>query len=360
MLDLIKVAHMSGGSVGRGGKPLPKLVVVVMLSLLLVSLLPATMASAQGSGPGAVATPDSPATIAGAPALPAAAGGNPLLGVVPARGRSMAGLALRAGSSNLAYHNGPVMRVNKTYAIYWVPSGFSVSPNYYSLNSGFLQNVAAASGASSNVYYSDTQYYDTTGNIAYNSTLGGQILDTNPYPASGCSDQYTRVCLTDAQLQAEIKRVIGAQGWTAGPNTMFFMYTPQNVGSCSGSSCAFSYFCAYHSWIGSGSSVILYANQPYAAWVPSACDAGQHPNGDDADATINVVSHEHNEAITDPQGTGWYDRRGYENGDKCAWNFGTALGGSSGSQYNQVINGGKYYLQQEWSNKTSRCVLTGF
>jgi hypothetical protein len=108
-----------------------------------------------------------------------------------------------------------------------------------------------------------------------------------------------------------------------------------------------------------GSNVILYANMPYADTVPAACDAGQHPNNDDADATINVASHEHNEAITDEQGPAWYDRRGYENGDKGAWNFGTALGSTQYGQYNQVIGTGKYYLQQEWSNKSSRCVLTG-
>ena len=98
---------------------------------------------------------------------------------------------------------------------------------------------------------------------------------------------------------------------------------------------------------------------PYADTVPSACDAGQHPNNDDADATINVTSHEHNETITDEQGSAWYDRSGNENGDKCAWNFGSALGSTRTVEYNQVINGHDYYLQQEWSNHSSGCVLTG-
>jgi hypothetical protein len=73
-----------------------------------------------------------------------------------------------------------------------------------------------------------------------------------------------------------------------------------------------------------------------------------------------VASHEHAEAITDPTGTAWYDNMGYENGDKCAWNFGAALGGTNGTFYNQVINGAHYYLQQEWSNKTVRCVQAGY
>ena len=287
----------------------------------------------------------------------AAGRGNDILGVVPVQ--SEAGKKGNAGSS-LAYHGGPVMHTNATYAIYWVPPGYSVSANYQSLLGRFLTDVGADSGKSSNVYDSDTQYYDSTnGNILYSSSFVQAISDSNPFPASGCKDLYTSVCLTDAQLQAEIDGVIGANGLPRGTGVMYFMFTPKDVGSCFGSSCAFSYFCAYHSSFGSGSSVTLYANQPYAAWVPAACGSGQSPNNDDADSTINVVSHEHNETITDPLGTAWYDRQGAEDGDKCAWNFGTTLGSTGSGKYNQLINGHTYYLQQEWSNRSSRCVLSG-
>jgi hypothetical protein len=98
---------------------------------------------------------------------------------------------------------------------------------------------------------------------------------------------------------------------------------------------------------------------PYAAFVAAACSPGQSPNSDDADATLNVTSHEHNEAITDEQGSAWYDRVGNEDGDKCAWTFGSPLGGASGTYYNQVINGSHYYLQREWSNHSGGCVLQG-
>ncbi len=279
------------------------------------------------------------------------------LGVVPARGKAAAKRLL--GGANLVYHNGPVMHTNKVYAIYWTPPGYAVDSGYESLINRFFGDVAADSGKTTNVYFSDTQYYDGTGNIAYSSGFAGSYVDTDPLPASGCVDADTSVCVSDAQLQAEISKVVRQNGWAPNSSTEFFMFTAKGIGSCDGTSCAFTQYCAYHSWIGSGSTATIYANMPYADTVPSACDAGQHPNNDDADATINVTSHEHNESITDEQGSAWYDRQGNEDGDKCAWNFGTALGSDGYGEYNQVINGHDYYLQQEWSNHSSGCVLKG-
>ena len=313
-----------------------------VLFVMIVALSAAAPAYAKG-----VAGPDTP---------PGQGNGH-AYGIVWARSQAAAHNNLR--TSNLSYHNGPVMHTNVTYAIYWVPAGYTVSTNYVSLINGYFQNVAADSGKTSNVYYATTQYYDNTnGHILYSSSFGGYVVDTNPLPASGCSDSYTSVCLTDAQLQAEIDRVVTAQGWSRS-GAEFFMLTAKGIGSCSGSACAFSYFCAYHSNFAATAGDTLYANMPYADTVPAACDSGQHPNNDDADPEINVISHEHNETITDMHGNAWYDRRGYEDGDKCAWNFGSSLGSTSYGQYNQVIGTGKYYIQQEWSNKSSGCVLTG-
>ena len=265
-----------------------------------------------------------------------------------------------AGSGNLTYHNGPIMTTNKTYAIYWIPPGYTVSANYQSLINQFFGDVAADSGKTTNVYWSDTQYYNTAKtHIQYKSTFGGSAVDTKALPASGCTDSATKVCLSNTQLRNEINSVATAHGW-ARAGAIFFMFTAKGIGSCySGTSCAFTTYCAYHSSFTPSAGVTYYANMPYADTVPSACDAGNKPNNDDADATLNVTSHEHNEAITDPRGNAWYDSSGFENGDKCAWTWGTQLGGAAGHQYNQLIHGHHYELQQEWSNQSSRCVLTG-
>src|SRR5581483_11678513 len=136
-----------------------------------------------------------------------------ILGLVHARGGRHAHAARFGSSSNLTYHNGPVMHANTVHAIYWIPSGYSVSANYRSVIDGFFGNVAGDSGKTTNVYYSDTQYYDLTAPIAYATQSAGSVVDTNPFPTSACRDRYTTVCLTDGQLQSEITRERTANGW---------------------------------------------------------------------------------------------------------------------------------------------------
>jgi hypothetical protein len=307
----------------------------MLLGIAAVAALTGSLQSAQGS------TPTVPRNIAG---------------VVPTIGH----VSPNAGIP-LQYHGGPVMVTNKTYAIYWKPAGYSMQAGYDTTINQYFTDVAHDSNMGSNVYAAATQYYQNPGavHVQYSSTFAGSVTDTNPFPASGCPLYLgLPVCLTDAQIQTEINNVIASKGWVKNSTSQFFMFTAENVGGCfdsSGSQCAFTVYCAYHGMANSGA---IYANMPYVGHV-GGCDENQYPNGNDADATLNVTSHEHNEAITDPQLNAWYDANGNENGDKCAWTFGT-ISGPSGSEYNQTINGHHYFLQREWSNSnpTNTCVQT--
>ncbi len=281
------------------------------------------------------------AVTSGAPQVPSHVGG-----VVPTIGNQV------QGAGDLINHGGPTMATNNSYAIFWAPSGYTFGSGYTSTITQFFGDVAHDNGMSSNVYAVTTQY----SGIRYNSAFGGSYTDASAFPASGCSlyEGDISECLTDSQIIAEVNKVTASQGWIHNGTNMFFVFTPIGVGSCfdNGSACAYTGYCAYHGHANSGA---IYANQPYAKH--SGCDQGQYPNGNDADPTINVVSHEHIEAITDPQLNAWYDAAGYEIGDKCAWDFGT-LSGTKGAKYNQTINSHHYFLQREYSNNGSACVQT--
>ena len=311
----------------------------LVLALAVAALAAVAAGSALADAPVGVQGPD----------------GN-ISGVVPTlAGTSVPGSDVH-GLGNLLYHGGPTMKTNSVFVIFWKPAGQFMSSTYRPLIKQYYKDVAADSGKTSNVYFSDTQY----SGIHYKSSFGGAVTMTNPFPPSGCLDTATTRCLSDAQIRFEINQAILLRGWTRTPSHLFVLFTPRNVGSCFGggpSGCAFTDYCAYHGAEGSGPSMLIYANQPYAAHA--GCDVGERPNGSDADPTINVASHEHNESITDPDAaTGWFDLAGDENGDKCAWIFGPELG-PGGGHFNQTINGHHYLLQEEWSNHSVNCVQTG-
>src|SRR5436305_1148607 len=69
-----------------------------------------------------------------------------------------------SGLGNLRYHSGGSVQTgtHHTYAVYW---GSSFSANYKTIINAYFGNVAADSGKTSNVYYSDTQYYQRIGGI---------------------------------------------------------------------------------------------------------------------------------------------------------------------------------------------------
>ena len=179
----------------------------------------------------------------------------------------------------------------------------------------------------------------------------GSTTATDPFPRNGCPlYDGLKACLTDAQVLSEIRRVMTAKAWTGGPAHSFFLFLPKGAGTCgdaSGTECAFTAFCAYHSWSGTGSTEVLYANMAYADTEPADCGSGQRPNGSDADDTLNVTSHEHREMINDPNGNAWFDALGNEGSDKCAWRFGSALGSTTTGAYNQVIDSRFYWLQAD-------------
>jgi hypothetical protein len=283
-----------------------------------------------------------------------AAGGParaPILGVVPHAGGQLA--------------RAPIPHALSTTAIRAAagPTTLTFDTSYQSVINQFFTDVAHDSGGANNVYPVAKQYTDGSGAIQYQSIFGGSYVAHDPLPANGCDDGFDTYCLTDEQLQHEIQSVMTAKGWQGGLNHIFFLMTPNGVGSCGdgvSGECSTNAFCAYHSAFGPASAPVIYANEPYEGPDPNggcAADSQGFPNDLDGDTTINTISHEHNEAITDPFGNGWIASDGSENGDLCAYGFGTAVGTTSNEQpYNQLINNHPYSLQQEWSEADGGCI----
>ncbi|WP_156399952.1 hypothetical protein [Phycicoccus sp. Soil748] len=294
------------------------------------------------------------------------------------------------GTPPLLFHGGPVMGTKQTgplfmTPIFWAPAGHPMDASYTSIIRRYLGDVAADSGKHTNVYSTLNEYYGTNGAIRYKMKLTKAVLDTAPLPADGCTvaandtaNIYADLtgydaCLDDSQVIAETNRVVASKDLPVDYGHIYVMFLPKHVESCffagstltSANACTINHqpsaaYCAYHNQdTGRGT---VYANMPFPVYLsPVGYTCGSNarghgiiesPNGNpDADTEISPTSHEIMEAATDPDTvTGWYDSNGYENGDECAYVYGT-MSGTAGSRYNQVIHGHQYLTQEEFSNR---------
>ena len=340
--------HLVTGTVARATAGLALLVA----ALLLLGAAPAHAQAGHIAG----IVPDVPTGSAGS-------AGSAVTAVTQVRPR------IATAQDRLPYGGGRVLHTNRTHVIFWQPAGSALAyePGYQSLVETFLTDVAADSHKTTNVYSLSGQYTDGSGRAAYDSTYGGSVTATDPLPANGCTEPGMTgpgwmVCLTDAQLETEIEHVIAQNNLPTAAHDIYFLVTPNGLGSCTdagSSSCALggsvNGYCGYHSETDSG---VLYAIIPYNA-VPNHCQSNNpRPNSSTADPSISTLSHEHNETITDPDGDAWIDGRGNEEADICLTNFGRSLstaGGALSSAWNESINGGHFFLQEEWSDADNEC-----
>jgi PKD repeat protein len=270
------------------------------------------------------------------------------------------------------------------------------SSGYTAAVERFLTDVDAAghqlpSPASDNVYSVTAQYGKSSTDNGTPTAMVPQSFATSadaitlgdPFPAdasngngAGClapasvpepSDPPYTSCLTDAQIRAKLGTVIAAKHLPDDLTAVYYVLLGAGVDVCAGSGpersgnpCADTDFCSYHSSFTAQGAIAptVYAVIPWPD--VSGCRSEQAPNGsggsdDPGDDAANVISHEANEAITDPLGTGWYASKGLEVADICARAtaaqstiFGPGLG-VPGTEYNQTVNSNHYWLQEEYS-----------
>jgi hypothetical protein len=237
-------------------------------------------------------------------------------------------------SGNLIYHTGgKVIRNAHVVLIFWgsFPSGYTTN----------MQNFRNQFGTTGE-YNTITQYTGiddatgSTGAIALSNLAGGpsDYFDTST-PPTNC---------TDAIVQAEVKKVIAAQGSTD-YSAIYEVFIPSGSYSSDGSSTSCGgpnlAYCAYHfNYTDGAGKHVKYSIEPWAGC--SGCQAFGNTSLDQE----HFVCHETREAVTDALGNAWFDRRGAEADDKCAWSPAPFIGtGGFGYQY-------------EWSNANSACIKT--
>jgi hypothetical protein len=264
--------------------------------------------------------------------------------LAPSKQFNVKGYAKPGGgsSSNLSYHTGgTVIRNAHVVLIFWGPSfaNGGSDASYASAIQSFRNQFGSAGEYRTIVQYYGEDPVSGYGNIAMASLGGGSadMFDTTTPPQN----------VTDATVQSEVKKYL--QTHTVDYNAIYEVFTPAssfssdgNQGSCGATGSVSLAYCAYHShYVDGAGKNVKYSIEPY----PS-CSGCSVTGWTTAQNQEHFVCHETREAVTDALGNAWFDRRGYEADDKCAWSPAPFIGtGGFGYQY-------------EWSNADAGCVKT--
>lgn len=267
--------------------------------------------------------------VAGAQAAGPSINAGPQAGTVWERGYETAAVhSAHTTSPNLIYHGGPVQTSpTAVHPIFWGSSWPSYSGDEISGLDGFYSGVGNTSYAGTN-----TEYTNSSGqHVSAGVTANAHVVDGSAAPTSAPQ--------TSAIL-AEVARMY--------PNPQANAYYPVYIDQPRGH----TRYCAWHS-AGTINGINVQFGFFFKLDGDSGCDP-QSPNTSQSEglaALGNVSGHELSEMLTDPQLNAWYDSKGAENADKCAWTFGAKLlnlGGTSwkiqGNWSNAAYNAGQGYV----------------
>jgi len=201
--------------------------------------------------------------------------------------------------------------------------------------SQFLQHIGGSAYYNINTTYTNGSLTKVSNAVA----LGGSIVDA-----------YSKgSILSDANVGSVVASAISA-GLPKDTNGVYFVLTSSDVKESSG---FLTQYCGWHTHGSIAGSDIKYAFVGDPTANLPACSAQQDvsPNNNPSgDAMVSVIAHELEEAVTDPDLNAWYDSRGYENADKCAWTFGRTYVTSNGSTANVKLGSSDFLIQQNWVN----------
>lgn len=247
---------------------------------------------------------------------------------------SAASKGARPKSSNgISYHGGPlILNTTNVYYIWYGTWGTNTAPS-------ILDNFAAYIGGSP--YFNiNTTYYNGSNVHVSNSVK----------PVKSATDSGSQgTALSDAGVQAVVANAINSGALPKDTNGVYFVLTSADVNETSGFC---TQYCGWHTHGTISGSDIKYSFVGNPDRCPSACEwQTTSPNGNaGADGMASIIAHELEEAVTDPDLNAWYDTRGRENADKCAWTFGQTYTTANGALANMNLGGMNYLIQQNWVN----------
>ena len=255
-------------------------------------------------------------------------------------------------NGTIMYHGGPILYTTNVAAIYWASSpiftnGPTVGTSNNAGNSGDASLVGDfLRGLGGSPYFNiNTTYTDGSGGRVQN------VVNYTQFWANGSNVPTDGASVSDSQMLSMLQTGFANGTLTYDRNTLYAIFTSGKVNLGGGFG---TRYCAYHGsgtiTVNGAAVTVLYAAMPYNYAYPGSCTSGlKSPNADlGANYEVNTLAHEIEETTTDQLGNAWFDRRGYENADKCAWTWGTTYTTANGGVANMKIGASDFLVQQNW------------
>jgi hypothetical protein len=241
----------------------------------------------------------------------------------------------RTQSGNgINYHNGPVMLGTTNVYVVWY-GNWPATSTTPAILTDLLSNIGGSPYFNINTTYYNAAKVKVTNSVHYSGSV---------------TDAYSQgVNLSDAGVQAVVSKAIASGALPKDTNGVYFVLTSADVFETSG---FLTQYCGWHSNGAIGGADIKYSFVGDPGRNMAACSAQTtSPNANaNADAMSSVIAHELEETVSDPDLNAWYDSRGAENADKCAWTFGTAYRTANGSLANMKLGTRDFFIQRNWVN----------
>jgi hypothetical protein len=252
------------------------------------------------------------------------------------------GTAKPSGNNGIQYHGGPL--ILGTTNIYYIWYGNWAGNTADVILNNFALNIGGSPYFNINTTYYNGSNVHVTNSVSY----GGSTVDAYSQGTN----------LSDAGVQAVVSSAISSGRLPKDTNGVYFVLTSADVNETSGFC---TQYCGWHTHGTISSSDIKYAfiGNPDRCLSACAAQTTSPNNNAGADGMASIIAHELEEAVTDPDLNAWYDHRGQENADKCAWTFGTTYTVLNGSAANMNLGGLDYLIQRNWVNASGGfCALS--
>ncbi|HYR77370.1 MAG TPA: hypothetical protein VEM96_16165 [Pyrinomonadaceae bacterium] len=244
-----------------------------------------------------------------------------------------AGKAKPQRGNGITYHGGPL--ILGTSHMYYIWYGTWTGNTATTILTDFANSI----GGSPYFNINTTYYNGSNVHVSNSVTFGGSTTDSYSHGTS----------LSDSAIQAVVTGALTSGHLPYDTSGIYFVLTSADVTASSGFC---TQYCGWHTYGTINGFNIKYSFVGNPDRCPAACEAQTTgPNGNaGADGMASIIAHELEETVTDPNLNAWYDSRGAENADKCAWTFGSTSTAGNGSAYNMTLGGRNYLIQQNWVN----------